>query len=288
MKIIYSLYIDIPDDEIDEQPPYKLDNVNKSLRTKWQFAKYAKYLEKSQTEYAQNCGAHYQLFGYSRDYQFFYNWLHIVQPTMSHYDILNFYKIYLFTDILSRDYDEILFLDFDVIPNTKENFFDKHDMSTICIADQGEKKYDIVPNHPLDNRSPLSKYWNTHAMCSAKEYDVPTGVFNTAIIGGNKTVATRLKYFDNFENVLNDMVRCKADEMYTPNIRAGFGFDNETVFGYRVQQNDVPITYLDESWHYKLEDRSPVAFEQAFQKAKLIHMMNKRFELYYEDIDNGK
>ena len=203
------------------------------------------------------------------------------------YDQINFGK-YLYAKELCKEYDEVLYIDFDVIPNTKENFFDKHDMSTICIADQGEKKYDIVPNHPLDNRSPLSKYWNTHAMCSTKEYDVPTGVFNTAIIGGNKTVATRLKYFDNFENVLNDMVRCKADEMYTPNIRAGFGFDNETVFGYRVQQNDVPITYLDESWHYKLEDRSPVAFEQAFQKAKLIHMMNKRFELYYEDIDNGK
>ena len=288
MRVIFSLYVDIPDDEIDEQPPYRFDDVNKSLRTKWQLAKYAKQLEESQIEYAQRCGAHYQLFGHDRNYQFIYNWLHIIQPTMSHYDILNFYKLYLFTDVLPAQYDEVLYLDFDVIPNTKENFFEKHDLNTVCIADQGDKKYDIVPNRPLDNRNPVSKYWHSHALCVDKDIEPPTGVFNTAIMGGNSSAISKLKYFDNFENVLNDMVRLKNDEMYTPNIRAGFGFDNETMFGYRVQQNDVPITYLDGDWHCKVLDRAPAAMERIKKTGKLLHFMNKRFELYYEDTDNGK
>lgn len=34
-RVIFSLYIDIPEDELDEQPPYPGDDISKTLRTKY-------------------------------------------------------------------------------------------------------------------------------------------------------------------------------------------------------------------------------------------------------------
>ena len=44
------------------------------------------------------------------------------------YEIVNFYKIYLL-DKLAEEYDEILYLDFDAIPVTNDNFFEYWDLT---------------------------------------------------------------------------------------------------------------------------------------------------------------
>ena len=87
-KLIYSLYIDIPPNEIDEQKPYAWDTINKSERTRLQLKKYAEKLEAAQIEYAKAIGADYILFRDDKEYREFYDWLHKLQPTMSHYDIM--------------------------------------------------------------------------------------------------------------------------------------------------------------------------------------------------------
>ena len=105
--------------------------------------------------------------------------------------------------------------------------------------------------------------------------------WNTAIIGGTKDAIEKLHYFDDFENLMEYMKELQDDEfsMYPELIQKSFGFDNETVFGYRVIENNVPVTILNSAWHYKLtgyDDEIP-------DFAELIHFINKRFDLWWPD-----
>ena len=80
-------------------------------------------------------------------------------------------------------------------------------------------------------------------------------------------------------------VELQDDEfsMYPELIQKSFGFDNETVFGYRVIENNVTVTILNSAWHYKLtgyDDEIP-------DFAELIHFINKRFDLWWPNENNN-
>ena len=282
-KLVYSLYIDIPPDEIDEQKPYSWDTINKSERTRLELKKYANKLSAAHLEYAKAIGADYILFGDDKEYREFYDWLHKLQPTMSHYDILNFYKIWLFGNV---EHEKVLYLDFDVIPNTTEDFFDVWNVEdSVCLADsEQDARFNLLIGRmdSHDNRNPISKYWNAHAMLAYREYDTfDVRAWNTAIMGGTKDAIAKLHYFDDFENLMEYMKELQNDElsMYPPDIRQNFGFDNETVFGYRVIENNVPITLLNYYWHARVLDVD----EELDPNVKLFHMINKRFDMYWKD-----
>ena len=284
-KLIYSLYIDIPPNEIDEQKPYAWDTINKSERTRLQLKKYAEKLEAAQIEYAKAIGADYILFRDDKEYREFYDWLHKLQPTMSHYDILNFYKIWLFVET-AKKYEKVLYLDFDVIPNTTKDFFDVWNVEdSVCLADSKEDaRFNLMIGRmeTHDNRNPISKYWNAHAMLTYREYEtLDVKAWNTAIMGGTTNSIANLHYFDDFENLMEYMKELQDDEysMYPIDIRQNFGFDNETVFGYRVVENNVPITLLDYYWHARVLDED----EELDPDVKLYHMINKRFDMYWPD-----
>ena len=45
-------------------------------------------------------------------------------PDMSEYDVVNFYKIWCMEELVKDEYDNALYLDFDVVCNTEVSFFD--------------------------------------------------------------------------------------------------------------------------------------------------------------------
>ena len=49
-------------------------------------------------------------------------------PYLTTYNIVNFYKIHLLYK-LAQEYDEVLYLDFDVVPMKSDNFFERWDLS---------------------------------------------------------------------------------------------------------------------------------------------------------------
>ena len=58
---------------------------------------------------------------------------------LSLYNVVNFYKLKLLYE-LSKHYDEILFLDFDVVCLTEKNFFDVFDLNKgIAVYDNSTK-----------------------------------------------------------------------------------------------------------------------------------------------------
>ena len=77
-------------------------------------------------------------------------------PYITSYNIVNFYKIHLLYE-LSKKYDDILYLDFDVVPTTNQSFFDVWDLSKgICVLENTNKakKIENITEHSQTIRAP--------------------------------------------------------------------------------------------------------------------------------------
>ena len=224
------------------------------------------------------------------------------------YNIVNFYKLELMNNYL-HDYDEVLYLDFDAIPVTKDNFFDAWDLSKgIAVYNNNNN---IRPTHmPLDMvkgtiRSPSAKYFNTMAMVEENGYSPQCDVINTGIIGINREHLEKLNYFGKFEDDLTLMtqlaIQTKKVEYWDENaqrsvwledgdkvvtnifpekIRQYFGWDNETLFSFKLKENNVPVQWLDDKWHYFLANQGFIPKETI-----LCHTINKDFDLVWRRIN---
>ena len=283
MNVIFSIYVDIADENLDN-PGWWENGVqiktNKSLNTKNALKQFKNELDKSKKEYADSIGADYFLFEGDDQYKNYYEYFLKNYPQISEYDIVNFYKQWMMKE-LAKKYDNVCYLDFDVIPNTKEDIFKAHKIDThFACAENNSlaawgKKVD-PKNYNTCIRNPASKFWNCHAMLFEKGYDPNTDVFNTAIMVASKEVIQKMDYFGEFEKVLELMTFLKHDEnsMYPHNIKRIFNYDNETVFAYKRVVNDIKIDYLNDDWHWRVESG-------LWKKdAKMFHVMNKKFEKF--------
>ena len=150
-RVIFSLYIDIPEIELDSQPPYPGEEISKTIRTKQVFQDNYDFLKTRQSLYAEKCKTDYILYEYDQEYIDYKNTFNKKYPFITTYNIVNFYKIKKLYD-LSEIYDEILYLDFDVVPATSLNFFDSIDFSKgTAISDNFEsREYFDRKNFTLD------------------------------------------------------------------------------------------------------------------------------------------
>mgnify|MGYP001170850269 CR=1 FL=1 len=286
-RIIYSLYIDIPDEQLDYQPPYPGDTLSKTERTKLLFQEHSPWLIEKQKAYAESIGVDYKVFMEDSKYLEFSEKMRQTYPQITGYNVVNFYKIQLMYD-LAKEYDEILYLDLDVVPVTSANFFEVWDLSKGVAIKSNKNRV----NHNLEkilmtperrdsfgkkssNRSPTAKFWNQRAMVLYDGIDGDyTHVFNTGIVGINREHLEKLDYFGNFNYTIELMDELKADEDIWPHyIRDMFGWDNETIWGYKTMENNVPCQWLNESWHMFFDKEIYID-----TNTKLIHCVNKRFE----------
>jgi hypothetical protein len=257
-KCIFSLYIKIEDDQLDNPPTNKIEPLsNKSKRTQLQFEKYYDDLIADKKEYAENIGADFILFENDENYQEFRKRF----PTLSEYDIVNLYKIYCL-DQLTKQYDLVCYLDFDVYCRRKDVDIFENVPCEYAIACEFKSKDELGIKHDLeyfntfivDFRSPHAKYWNAHALLSEEELEPDVPVFNTGIIAASRYVMEKIDYFSDIDEVLEKMTELREDEfsMYPEKIRLSFGYDNETIFAYKARKNNL-LTYnlWNPLWHGK-------------------------------------
>ena len=236
-RVIYSLYIEVPDDEF-------VDNIETNLNTKKQFKQnYIKLLANKQW-YADQINVNFKMFEYN-DYKEYHHYFKKKYPFITTYNIINFYKLHLLYE-LSKSYDEILYLDFDVVCLTKDNFFETWNLNKgICVY----------------NNSSLVK---------------SIGI-NTGIIGANKNYINQLKYFDDFDKDINLMTQLKFDyDIFPKKIVDFFGYDNETLFSVKLKEHNVPVQWLDNVWHYFFYDQGFIPKE-----TKFVHTINKKFDIVW-------
>jgi len=117
-KVIYSLYVNVPADEHYGKSKNQHDTADKASITVNAFKKHYKKLIDCKRYYANTIDADFIMFEHE-DYQSFEKNFKSDFPELTGYEIINFYKIHLLYK-LSKKYDEILYLDFDVIPLTNE------------------------------------------------------------------------------------------------------------------------------------------------------------------------
>tara|TARA_B100000674_G_scaffold450188_1_gene419909 strand:- start:2575 stop:3402 length:828 start_codon:yes stop_codon:yes gene_type:complete len=272
-RLIFSLYVEVPDNEF-------VDNVETNLNTKKEMNDNYQKLVDCKQQYADSIGVDFVMVNKYKEY---YDEMKSKYPFLTTYNIINFYKIYLLYKFSSK-YDEILFLDFDVVPNTKENFFEVWDLSKgVAILNNNDKvlRMSQITEKTQTIRSPTSKYYNTQAMLLDMDMKTENDVINTGIIGINKSNLYKLAYFNNFDQDMIKMTQLKFDTSVFPKkIVEFFGYDNETLFGVKLKQNNVDVQWLDNKWHYFFDNWLFIP-----KDTKFIHAINKRFDIVWRNIN---
>ena len=276
MKVIYSVYVDVPAKEHYGQSKQRNDTTEKADITVNAFKKHYNMLIENKQHYADTIGVPFLMYEYDKQYQTFEKNLLKDFPQLTGYEVINFYKIHLLYE-LAKKYDEILYLDFDAVPLTNESFFDRWDLSKgICVYNNNSmvnKKVDV--NQSI--RSPSAKYFNCHAMLLEKGLDPNNDVINTGIIGARKEDIFKLNFFGDFSETMELMTKLRTDTgMYPQNIVDMFRYDNETIFSYKLKTNNVNVQWLDTKWHYFLDTQKFIP-----EETKIVHAVCKDFDLVW-------
>lgn len=284
-NIIFTIFVDIPDSKIDNPGGYSADGVleqtNKSIIAKYNFLKYKDDLIKAQQDYADLIQCEYKVYTSDNMYTEFANFFLVNYPQISEYDIINFYKHHVMFE-LSKEYDNICYLDLDVIPNTSDNIFTCFDTNVFAVPDSNEEAHwgKTVESKYYNTciRNPATKYWNAHAMLSEIGFDPDQNVYNTGIMIASKETIMKLDYFGDFDKTLELMTLVKTDplSMYPKNIQRVFNYDNETVFSYKLISNNVKVQLLDKKWHFPIRDG---LYEPG---SKFYHVIDKDFTRFFK------
>ena len=283
-RVIYSIYVDIPAEEHYGKSKNRNDTVEKAAVTVDAFKVHYDRLVVSKKDYADSIGVTFKMYGYDEQYKTFAKNFTKDFPEFTGYEVINFYKIHLLNE-LAKDYDEILYLDFDAIPLTKDNFFEAWDLSKgICVLDNNDAViHNIRVNHSI--RSPSAKYYNCQAMLIDGGYPHRNDVINTGIIGARKEDIIKLDFFGGFRHIIDLMTSLRSKGyseagLYPQNIIDMFRYDNETIFSYKVQVNDINIQWLDNAWHYFFDKQGFIP-----DQTKIVHAICKDFNCAWRKLD---
>ena len=257
-KVVYSLYIRIEDANFDDSGSVPGEpNVSKPKRTQEKMDYYYNQLIADKKRYAESIGAEFVMFERDKMYEDFLK----KYSNMSEYDTINLYKIFLLEKLADK-YDLVLYLDFDVCCRRDIDIFNTINCTNFLRCNF-KTSHDLNINNTLlyfstfdkDFRNPESKYWNTHALLSQCDLDISdTQVFNTGIIAASSKMIKSLDFFGNLQKVIKMMTELKedSDSMYPSQIQKAFGYDNETIFAFKIIANNVNYKDLDDKiWHYK-------------------------------------
>ena len=233
--------------------------------------------------YAMSMNVDFKMFEFDLHYVNYQKQRQSKYPYLTTYNVINFYKIHLLYE-LAKVYDEIVYLDFDVVPMKYDNFFKHWDLTKgIAVLNNNDRKTLIenVSDTSQTIRSPSSKYFNAQAMLFEKGMSIENDVINTGIIGINRDHLNKLAYFENFDENLNMMTDLTKDsDIFPAKIRQYFGWDNETLFSVKLKENKVPVQWLDDKWHYFF------AFQGFIPNDTILcHVICKDFDLVWRKIN---
>tara|TARA_Y100000015_G_scaffold14599_1_gene13952 strand:+ start:1031 stop:1894 length:864 start_codon:yes stop_codon:yes gene_type:complete len=284
-RVIYSLYIDVPKEELDvfDKNILKPNVVPTNYKTKSEFKKHYDDLIACKQAYAMSMNVDFKMFEFDLHYVNYQKQMQAKYPYLTTYNVINFYKIHLLYE-LAKVYDEIVYLDFDVVPMKYDNFFKHWDLTKgIAVLNNNDRITPIenVSDTSQTIRSPSSKHFNAQAMLFEKGMSTENDVINTGIIGINKDHLNKLAYFENFDENLKMMTDLTKDsDIFPEKVRQYFGWDNETLFAVKLKENKVPVQWLDDKWHYFF------AFQGFIPNDTILcHVICKDFDLVWRKIN---
>lgn len=277
-NIIYSIYIENKEPNLSEKHQF----------TKTQLEKHYEKLVDVKKEYAKHCNAEYRVYNNDTYYQKFKKKFDGFE-----FDIINLYKIYLWEE-LGKEYDNVLYLDLDVIPNTTENFFETFDMNKICVYSPNATKENVWTKTMLKNYkknihsfeyliTKTDKYNEyVKAMCKRamlatdNKFDTDYLIANTAILGGNSSAISKLRYTERLDEMSYTLKKAKEEQFFGETISKLFFANNEIFVHYLLDKDNIDWYNLPKEWHTYLMKNDKITSD--LKSVKMIHLINKRFE----------
>ena len=283
-NIIYSIYIENNEPNLNEKHQF----------TKTQLAKHYQRLINIKKEYAKHCNAEFRLYKNDTYWQKFKKKFQGYE-----FDIINLYKIHIWEE-LGKTYDNILYFDFDVVPNTTESFFEKFDMNKICIHAINATKENIWTKsqlknykkniHSFENIMKRLDGYNMYVKAMAKKamlaldnkFDTDYLIVNTAILGGNSYAIKQLQYTEKLDVLLDIVDKVKKEKLFGEEISKMFFPNNEVFFHYLLDKHNINWFNLPKEWHTYVMPADK--HTKQLKSAKLIHLISKKFEELWEII----
>jgi len=236
-KIIFSIWRDFKGSQRDE------------LAYSWR--KYGKQLVKKHQEYAEYCGAAHRMYYIKKDVN---------------YASLQFLKL-IIAEKLTETYDKVLYLDLDVIPKSKINFFEYHDFNKLLCH---------------KTLAPRWKILRKRLMLESEGISSPHNIINTGVIGMSKPIADMIqlskrekeinKLFDlGVPESQGSRLLWKESEIQNMDLP-----NNEITLSYIVEKYKVPCHDIGMAWNFIVDN--DYKFSEA--SCHFLHISNKNFNLF--------
>jgi len=252
-RIIFSIFNGSIDQNHKSTNDYKLS----------QFNKYKDQLIECKQDYAKKCNADFVLH----------------EVPITDYNTLQFEKI-IQLEKYAYQYDEILYLDFDVIPiPSARSIFDSVDTSKICM-------------HPLKRdlkhgqlRSALNDGWmdnqNVFAKtCAKKSMLLLDGIngndhlYNTGVTLGNSEIIKKINFTKQLTDLHSLLDEAKEDSLFPEEISNNFYYNNEVYISYLVERYNIPHVDLTMNWNFIIDDVQTYPTSAG----ELLHYVRKEFD----------
>ena len=178
-------------------------------------------------EYAKVCEADYKLI-----------------DTDQNFIDLMFLKIQLAEQLLDK-YDQVLYLDLDVIPLTYKSFFDTFNLDKICLH------YTLNPEWKIQQK---------RLMLAEEGIISDNKITNTGVFGMNRKSRDMLKFSKRKHSIK------KKYSDYTPN--------NEVYMSYLIEKYKVPCTEIGMRWNFILDN----TVNNYSAACYFVHQVNKNFK----------
>ena len=258
-RIIFSVWADVT--EKHQSVPHE---------KKLAFTQYKDKLVNAHKRYATLCNSEY----------------HIFSPELSNYDDIQFYKLNKFEE-LTQTYDEVVYLDLDVVPTSSTNIFDVHASNKhigVHFIDVNPRWYQRVEDNwwidsiELDKMNMVVKSCCKNAMLNLVDVSGNNSIANTGVLIGNKNsiqdfnLSERLVFADKI------FYEAKDDNIYPNDISNHFEKNNEVYFSFIKEYYNLEINKIGLSWNWII-DRT---FSNKGVGVHLQHVVNKKFSMLEE------
>lgn len=207
-----------------------------------QWLKYKDILIEKHKKYAEICGSEY------RHYK-------INHKDEINFITLNFMKIYIAED-LAQKYDKVLYLDLDVIPRTKINFFEHHDFSKFLCHKT------LAPRWKIDRKRLMLGYEGI-----SSEHNI----INTGVFGMTKEICNLIRFQQREKQINADYPEWSiSDENKIMNRE--ISANNEIHLSYIIEKYGVPTTDIGKAWNFIVDENHPKS-----DACHFLHISHKEF-----------
>ena len=286
-KVIFSMYLDLPNDTLIEDAPLEGDTISKKIKGANNFRIHKNRLIAAHKEYAKKINCDYVLYDSMDDYiNFEKTILNLIPDGLpwDRFDLMNFFKLSLLNQ-LAETYDEIVYIDLDLIPNTEESIFDILDLQNNKFVSFNYDKF-IGENETWKTLKEKYKDQNiyTHPVIKREGtnriLNLPDNkdIYYTFIIGITKEQTQKLNI-----NMMNDLPFLFGELKKLHEEDSWFAVDNETYLIYKILKENIKIHHVpyESNIHFVWSKKD---ITQTIKDFKFIHVVSKDFNEVLNEI----